>query len=509
MPAEYEAVIGLEVHAQLRTETKLFCGCLTRFGASPNTQVCEICVGLPGALPVVNEHALHLAVRAGYALGCEVQRKSQFARKNYFYPDLAKGYQISQFDHPLNVGGFLDVALEGPEDKTGGSDVKPDGSAKPHRMQTRRIRINRIHVEEDAAKNIHGAEGRGVTLVDFNRAGVPLIEIVSEPELRSAEEAEAYLRNLREVLVFAGISDGNLEEGSFRCDANVSVRPAGTTKLGTRVELKNINSFRFVRQAIQFEVARQIAQRTAGAEVVQETRTWNERDATTRSMRGKEEAHDYRYFPDPDLPWVAFSTEELDRQHALVPELPQAKRARFVGEFGLTPYDAKVLTAHPGLAHYFDSCMTELRQRLGEVQSKKLGKSLANLMQSELAPKVEYAGSGAEVPLGPAEVAEILIMVEEATISKTMAKKLTLRAIETGLSPKALAEREGFIQVRDEGAIVDLVRQILADNPQQVAQVREGKTKVIGFFVGQTMKAMGGKADPALVQKILRKELSS
>jgi aspartyl-tRNA(Asn)/glutamyl-tRNA(Gln) amidotransferase subunit B len=484
MAVQYEAVIGLEVHAQLLTRSKLFCGCNTEFGAAPNTQVCPVCLGLPGSLPVPNREALHLGLRAGLALGCEIERNSRFARKNYFYPDLAKGYQISQFELPLNAAGTLRIEGDGGE---------------------RDVHITRIHIEEDAAKNIHGAGGDD-TLVDFNRAGVALIEIVGAPDLRSSSEAESYLRKLRDVLVFAGVNDGNLEEGSFRCDANVSIKPVGQKELGTRTELKNINSFKFVKKAIEHEIERQEIVLSGGGKIVQETRTWNEAQGKTISMRSKEDAHDYRYFPDPDLPTLVVSEAELSRARASVPELPAAMRARFEKELGLTAYDAGVLTAHPRVASYFEEATATFIAASKEAR-EAAGKRVANFVQSEVLRHVSTEGLKATFPVTAAALGGLLACVASGQITGKMAKDVFEAMRETGKdAPTIIAER-GFVALSDTGAIEQAIQGVLAANEKQVAQYKAGNPKLFGFFVGQVMKATKGSANPALVNDLLKKLL--
>jgi len=481
----YEPVIGLEVHAQMRSRTKLFCGCPTDYGAPPNEHTCPVCLALPGALPVPNAKAIELAVQAGLALECDVASHSVFARKNYFYPDLPKGYQISQFELPLNGKGHLDIEVDG---------------------ETKRIGITRIHVEEDAAKNIHGVGSSAVTLVDFNRGGTPLVEIVSDPDLRSAEEAEAYLRKLRDLLMFIGVNDGNLEEGSFRCDANVSIRPVGQEELGTRAELKNINSFRFVKKAIEHEIARQEGVLQSGGTVVQETRTWSEGQGKTISMRGKEEAHDYRYFPDPDLPPIAVTEERIEELRAALPELPAAKRVRWQEELGLTEYDAGVLSGHPEVAKYFEEASSLFVEQSGK-KSKDAGKMVGNFVQAEVLRHVATDGLEALFPVAPSAISELLGYVEDGTINGKIAKKVFASMVETGTAPKAIIEAQGLAQVTDTGAIEEEVRRILEASPSQVAQYKEGKTNVIGYFVGQVMKATQGAANPKAVNEILRRLL--
>jgi aspartyl-tRNA(Asn)/glutamyl-tRNA(Gln) amidotransferase subunit B len=486
MVGTYEAVIGLEVHAQLLTKSKLFCGCDTSFGAAPNTQVCPVCLGLPGALPAPNARALHLAMRAGLALGCEIERHSRFARKNYFYPDLAKGYQISQFELPLNRDGKLIIESEGGE---------------------REVSITRAHVEEDAAKNIHGAGGSAETLVDFNRAGVALIEIVGGPDLRTSAEAESYLRRLREVLLFAGVNDGNLEEGSFRCDANVSIRPRGTTKLGTRTELKNINSFRFVRKAIDYEIERQKIVLSSGGTIVQETRTWNDALGKTLSMRTKEEAHDYRYFPDPDLPPLVVTEAMYQAARDSVPELPRQMRERFQADFGLTPYDATVLTAHPELARFFEHAAEVCRAKGGETK-QAAAKRVANFIQAEVLRYTNTEGLHASFPATAPQVGALCALVQGGSISGKMAKDVFEVMRETKQDPDVIVAEKGLAQVSDTGAIEGAVREVLAKNTKQVEQYKAGNEKLFGFFVGQVMKATKGSANPALVNDVLKKLLS-
>ncbi len=481
MATAYEPVIGLEVHAQLRSKTKLFCGCSTEYGAPPNSQTCPVCLGLPGALPVPNAAAIEMAVVAGLALGCEVRPNSRFARKNYFYPDLPKGYQISQFELPLNEKGQLEIEVDGKKKVVG---------------------ITRIHVEEDAAKNLHGAGGGHNSLVDFNRGGTPLIEIVGEPELRSADEAEAYLRKLRDLLMFLGVNDGNLEEGSFRCDANVSIRPVGQEKLGTRTELKNINSFRFVRRAIEHEIVRQEAVLSSGGVVVQETRGWNEATGKTYSMRSKEEAHDYRYFPDPDLPPLVVSEARIAELRAEMKETPDQLRARWQTQLGITEYDAQVLTGHPRIAAFYERCV-ELSPALGT----DAGKKVANFIQAELLRVVETDGLEARFPVTEADVAELLALVQDATINGKIAKSVFEKMVATGKSARVIVDAEGLAQVKDTSAIEAECQRVVEANADKVAQYRAGKAALFGFFVGQVMKATKGQANPQLVNDVLKKLL--
>ncbi|MDD9944293.1 MAG: Asp-tRNA(Asn)/Glu-tRNA(Gln) amidotransferase subunit GatB [Myxococcales bacterium] len=487
MAGAFETVIGLEVHSQLLTQSKLFCGCPARFGAQANEHVCPVCLGLPGALPVPNGAAVDMAMRAALALGCQVRTQSVFERKNYFYPDLAKGYQISQFALPLSEHGELSVEVDG---------------------ATRTVSIVRIHMEEDAAKNIHGVGSGTDTLVDFNRAGVPLIEIVSGPDLRSAAEAEAYLRRLREVLMFCGVNDGNLEEGSFRCDANVSIRPVGQQQLGTRTELKNINSFRFVRKAIEYEVSRQKAVVSGGGTIVQETRTWLESSATTVSMRSKEEAMDYRYFPDPDLPPLQVDEARVDAVRAALPELPVDKRARYVATMGLTESDAGVMTGHPEIACYFEGVVSELCKQLGNgAKLASVGKRVANFIQSEALRYVQTEGLAASLPGAPEALAELLALVEDGTVSGKMAKSVFSDMVQSGRSARALVDEKGLSQVSDAGQLESVIRDVLASSPDNVAAYRGGKTGLLGWFVGQVMKATKGAANPKLANELLRKLL--
>jgi aspartyl-tRNA(Asn)/glutamyl-tRNA(Gln) amidotransferase subunit B len=475
--AAWQAVIGLEVHAQLLTQTKLFCACATSFGAPPNTHVCPTCLGLPGALPALNGEAVRMAVKAALALGCTIRETSRFARKNYFYPDLPKGYQISQFDEPLAEGGIVEI---------------PSSTAE---SGIRRARILRIHMEEDAGKNLHGIGGRSI--VDLNRAGVPLVEIVGEPDLRSPAEAAAYLRVLREVLVFLGVNDGNLEEGSFRCDANVSIRPVGDETLGTRVELKNINSFRFVEKAIASEIERQSDLRETGGRVVAETRGWDEKTGTTYSLRSKETAQDYRYFPEPDLAPMVVSEVFVARTRAEVPELPRAKRGRFEAELGLAPNAASVLTQHPRVASFFEEAATLHGDPV----------KVANFVQSEVLRDVTTQGLTATFPASPRQIADLLMLVDKGQISGKQAKELYARLRGTDAAPSALASELGMAQVTDPGAIEAVCAEIIAQNPKQTEQLRSGKVGLFGFFVGQVMKATKGSANPQLVNDTLKRLL--
>ncbi len=477
--ARYEPVVGLEVHVQLLTRSKLFCACANRFGAPPNTLVCPVCLALPGALPVLNRQAVTLALRAALALGCRVNETSVFERKNYFYPDLPKGYQISQYASPLAVQGSLGIAAAGGE---------------------KRVRIARLHMEEDAGKLLHegfswSEEKSGV---DLNRAGVPLVEIVSEPELAGPEEAHAYLTALRAVLLFAEVSDGNMEEGSLRCDANVSVRPRGATALGTRTEIKNLNSFRHVARAIEHEVARQVALVESGHAVVQETRLWNAERGETAPMRSKEDAHDYRYFPEPDLPPLVVDAEWLEAVRRSLPELPAERRRRFVAAYALPEYDAGVLTQERELADYFEAAARES----GEP------KLASNWIMTELLRKLkEDPRPLAQLKVGPLALGELVKLVATGRISGKTAKDVFERMWTSGEAATAIVEREGLAQLDDEGALQAAVAEVIAASPEQVASYRGGKAAALGWFVGQVMRRTGGRANPQRVGALLRQAL--
>jgi aspartyl-tRNA(Asn)/glutamyl-tRNA(Gln) amidotransferase subunit B len=477
----YEPVIGLEVHCQLLTATKIFCSCRNRFGDEPNTNVCPVCLGLPGALPVLSRHAVTLAIRAALATHCTVQPTSIFARKNYFYPDLPKGYQISQYELPLATEGYVEIPSAG---------------------AFRRVRLQRIHMEEDAGKLLHdglawSAEKSGV---DFNRSGVPLIEIVSHPDMRSSEEAYDYLSALKAVLLYAEVSDCNMEEGSLRCDANVSVRPRGSEAFGTRAEIKNLNSFRNVARAIDHEIARQVALIDSGGRIVQETRLWNADRNETVSMRSKEEAHDYRYFPEPDLPPLVVDAAWIEEVRRSLPELPAEKRRRFVAEYGVPDYDAGVLTLSREVADYY------------ETVAKAGGnpKAASNWVMTEVLRKLKEDDRPlAACPVKPAGLAEMIQMIDAGTISGKIAKEVFERMWTGGEGARTIVEREGLTQVSDESAIQAAVDAVVAASPEQVATYKKGKTNTIGWFTGQVMKRTGGKANPQLVNALLKKALDS
>jgi aspartyl-tRNA(Asn)/glutamyl-tRNA(Gln) amidotransferase subunit B len=470
----YEPVIGLEVHVQLATHSKTFSPSATTFGAPPNSLTDPTVLGLPGALPVLNRAAVQFAVRLGLASGCTIRRRSRFARKHYFYPDLPKGYQISQYDEPICEGGAVHFLLDG----------------EPHQ-----VRLARIHLEEDAGKNLHQAGP--TSRVDLNRAGVPLCEIVSEPDLRSAEEAAEYMRAIRQLVRYLGISDGNMEEGSLRCDANVSIRPIGDMALGTRVELKNINSFRFVQKAIEFEIGRQARVLDGGGTVVQETRLWDADAGVSQAMRSKEEANDYRYFPDPDLPPLVIDDDLLEHCRKKLPELPAARYARFVGQHGLSPEDARSLTSERPLADYFDATLAAYGDPAG-------AKPIANWIQSELLRELNRDGQDiAACPVAPAALARLVTLIEDRTISGKIAKDVFAKMYAGAGTADEIVARDGLQQISDEGALEALVQTIIDAHPQHVAGFRAGKDKLLGFFVGQVMRETKGRANPQLVNELL------
>ncbi|MGE3153676.1 MAG: Asp-tRNA(Asn)/Glu-tRNA(Gln) amidotransferase subunit GatB [Nitrospiraceae bacterium] len=473
----YEVVVGVEVHAQLRTDSKMFCGCSTTFGAAPNTLVCPVCLGLPGSLPVVNRAAVEMAIRAGLALNCTIETASRFARKNYFYPDLPKGYQISQYESPICANGWLDIRT---------------------RAAAKRVRIRRAHLEEDAGKNVHET-GTLSSRIDLNRAGTPLLEIVTEPDLRSPDEVVAYLKALRDLLVYLGVCDGNMEEGSFRCEPNLSLRPVGQVAYGTKVELKNINSFKFAKDAMEYEIKRQAKVLEEGGTIQQETRLWDLEKGQTAVMRSKEEAHDYRYFPDPDLLPLTIDPAWIEALRATLPELPEAKQSRFVSDYGLPEYDAQVLTGSKALADYFETCVRLFPQP----------KTISNFVMGELLRELNQSGLSADrSPVTPERLAELLQLVERGVISLKVARDTFPDLYRSGVSPEQLVQEKGLTQVSDEGALGRILDEVLAKNPAQVAQYKSGKTQVLGFLVGQAMKASGGKANPAKVNEMLREKLA-
>ena len=473
---EFEAVIGLEVHAQLLTASKIFCSCSAEFGAAPNSHVCPVCLGMPGSLPVLNRRVVEFAVKLALATNARVNPVSVFARKNYFYPDLPKGYQISQYEHPLAEGGYIEIEVDG---------VK------------KRIGLVRIHMEEDAGKLIHD-ETRPVSYVDFNRTGVPLLEIVSKPDMRSPEEAVAYLKKLRSILRYLEICDGNMEEGSLRCDANVSVRPRGSDTFGTKVELKNMNSFKHVQRALDYEIKRQIALILDGKEVIQETRLFDASRGVTQSMRGKEEAHDYRYFPDPDLVPVEIDKAFVEEVRKTLPELPDEKKARFIEEYQLPAYDAEIITSSRRLAEFFEAC----------VRLFPKPKLISNWIMTEVLRELNREGKEIdETKLTPENFTELLRLLDEGVISSTVAKKVFAEVYATGRSPREIVEEKGLKQESDEAALLEVCQKVLEAHPKEVEKYRKGKKNVIGFFVGQVMRETRGKANPKLVNQLLTKLL--
>jgi aspartyl-tRNA(Asn)/glutamyl-tRNA(Gln) amidotransferase subunit B len=497
----YEVVIGVEVHAQLRTKSKLFCGCGTMFGLTANSQTCPLCLGLPGTLPVLNQAAVEMAVRAGLALNCTIAANNLFARKNYFYPDLPKGYQISQYEAPICEHGWIEIAA---------SEGK------------RRVRIRRAHLEEDAGKSVHVAGMNGSRL-DLNRAGTPLLEIVTEPDLRSADEVVAYLKSLRDVLMYQDVCDGDMEKGNFRCEPNLSLRPLGQKEFGTKVEMKNINSFKFVKDAIEYEIKRQTKVLSDGGKINQETRLWNLDRGETAVMRSKEEAHDYRYFPDPDLVPLKLEKEWIEGCRKHVTELPAARLQRFIRDqeiiqasweqpesalpprrfvpqpgYGLSEYEAGVLTASKGIADYFEACVKLFNQP----------KTVSNWVMGELSRELNNSGTDASAsPVSPERLVSLLQMVDKGTISLKVAREIFPEVYSSGKTPEQIVQEKGLIQVSDEGALDTIIDEVLAKNPTQVAQFKEGKQQVLGFLVGQVMKASGGKANPGKVNELLRKKL--
>ncbi len=482
----YEAVIGLEVHVQLATRTKIFCGCPTSFGAAPNTNVCPVCLGLPGALPVLSREAVELAIRGALALNCSIRPVSRFARKNYFYPDLPKGYQISQYDEPFAERGWLDIPAAGGDGETGA---------------TRRIRVTRVHMEDDAGKSQHEGfrDSSQYTYVDLNRSGTPLIEIVSEPDMRSSDEAFAYLSELKSNIQFVQASTCDMEKGHLRCDANVSVRLRGEEKLGTKVEVKNLNSFRFLKQAIDYEISRQIGVLESGGRIHQETRLYNPDTGATAGMRSKEEAHDYRYFPEPDLAPLRIGAKWLGEIRAAMPELPAARRARFRGDYGLREYDAVVLTASRAIADYYEEAALEAGD----------AKIAANWVMGDLAGLLKAEGRDIESsPIPPKQLGELVGMVVRGELTGKLGKDVLAKMFSSGDSAATIVEREGLKTIGDSGALEKIVDEVLAANPKQVEQYKAGKTGLMGFLVGQAMKASRGQANPAALNELLKSRLN-
>jgi aspartyl-tRNA(Asn)/glutamyl-tRNA(Gln) amidotransferase subunit B len=484
----WEAVIGLEVHAQLKTVSKIFCACSTAFGAEPNANTCPVCLGLPGALPVLNRQVVHYAGKAALALNLSISTSSIFARKNYFYPDLPKGYQISQYDRPFSERGFVEFLTS-----------ERDEGGRPVEWKTKRVGLTRMHIEEDAGKSLHeGVPDTSKSYVNLNRAGTPLCEIVSDPDFRTSWEAYDYLTYLRRLLRYVDVCDGNMEEGSLRCDANVSVRRAGETKLGTRTELKNINSMRFLQRAIDYEIDRQIAVIESGGTIVQETRLWNERENKTYTMRSKEDAHDYRYFPEPDLPPLEVNAALIEQWRAEMPELPEAKRQRFVSEYGLAMDEAGTLIAERELAAYYEAA----------AKTANNPRAAANWVLSELLRELKNSNKSIAESTTPAEHLGALIrLIDDGTISGKIAKDVFAEMWATGRAPDAIIEEKGLVQITDAGAIEKVVGEVIAANPKQVEAYRAGRTALVGFFVGQVMKLSGGKANPQAVNEIVKAKL--
>jgi len=477
--SDFEGVMGLEVHAHLLTDSKIFCGCSTKFGAEPNSHTCPTCMGLPGALPVLNKKVVDFAIKLGLALHCTVNRKSIFARKNYYYPDLPKGYQISQYEEPICENGYLDIYLNG---------------------DTKRIRVNRVHMEEDAGKLVHEntIETSTYSLVDYNRSSTPLLEIVSEPDMGTPEEAVAYLKALRDVLIYLEICDGNMEEGSFRCDANVSVKKKDASELGTRAELKNLNSFRSIERSLVYEIERQIDVIMSGGRVIQETRLFNVDDGITYSMRGKEEAHDYRYFPEPDLLPLIVDEQWISEIRQGLPELPMEKMERFMKDYGLPRYDVEILVSDKELSCYFEETIKLFPEP----------KTVSNWIMTELLREFKDGNiSPKDSPLPPSILAELLSLIKDETISIKIGKEIFPELYKSGISPKRLVEQKGLLQISDESAIIATIDRIIDRFPKEVSDFRGGKDKLLGFFVGQVMKEMKGKANPKLLNELLVRRL--
>ncbi len=476
-PMKYEAVIGLEVHAQMATDTKIFCGCSTKFGSEPNSQTCPVCIGMPGVLPVLNKKAVECAIKTGLAVQSKISAYSRFARKNYFYPDLPKGYQVSQYELPICEGGHIEIVIDG---------------------EVKRIGLTRIHMEEDAGKNIH--EGGGpYSFVDLNRTGVPLMEIVSEPDIRTPAEAAAYMKKLRAILRYLEVCDGNMEQGSLRCDANVSVRPIGQKELGVKVELKNINSFRYVEKALEYEIKRQINVIESGGKIVQETRLFDSSTGVTQSMRSKEEAHDYRYFPEPDLVPIVPSEAWIEKIRQALTELPDAKRERFVTKYSLPEYDAELLTTDKTVADWYETAVLAGGQP----------KAVSNWMMGELTKMLNDENKSIEnCPIKPEHLAGMLKLIDNGTISGKIAKTVFEEMYKTGKNADAVVKEKGLVQISDEGAIEKAVDEVLSKSAQEIERFKAGDEKLMGFFVGQVMKATKGKANPQMLNELLRKKLS-
>ncbi|MFE1745732.1 Asp-tRNA(Asn)/Glu-tRNA(Gln) amidotransferase subunit GatB [Coleofasciculus sp. H7-2] len=485
---QYEAIIGLETHCQLSTETKIFCNCSTEFGATPNQNVCPVCMGMPGVLPVLNQKVLEYAVKAGLALNCAIAPDSKFDRKQYFYPDLPKNYQISQYDLPIAEHGSLEIELT-------------DADGNPIR---KKIGITRLHMEEDAGKLVHaGSErlsGSTYSLVDYNRTGIPLIEIVSEPDIRSGVEAAEYAQEVRRIVRYLGVSDGNMQEGSLRCDVNISVRPVGQKEFGTKVEIKNMNSFNAIQRAIDYEIDRQIEAIESGERIIQETRLWEEGSQRTVSMRTKEGSSDYRYFPEPDLTPMQVPAEQLSKWKSELPELPAQKRHRYESELGLSAYDARVLTDDKSVSEYFEAA----------IAAKANPKQAANWVMGDISAYLNTAKLNiAEIALKPQILAELISLIEDGTISGKIAKEILPELLSKGGSAKELVESKGVKQISDKGELEKIINEVLAANPKELEQYRSGKTKLLGFFVGQVMKQTGGQADPKLTNQMMAQKLNS
>ncbi|MDF2635957.1 MAG: Aspartyl/glutamyl-tRNA(Asn/Gln) amidotransferase subunit [Pelosinus sp.] len=477
---DYEIVIGLEIHTELKTNSKIFCGCSTKFGSEQNTNVCPVCLGLPGVLPVINEKVVEFAVKAGLALNCEILPFSKFDRKNYYYPDLPKNFQTSQYDLPIAINGHLDIEVNG---------------------ETKRINITRIHMEEDAGKLVHSGatiSSSDSALVDYNRTGVPLLEIVSEPDIRSAEEARAYLEKVKAILEYLDISDCKMEEGSLRCDANISLRPHGQTTLGTKAEIKNLNSFRSVQRGIEYEVIRQEEILDDGGRVIQETRTWDENKGITASMRNKEQAHDYRYLPEPDLVPIVVDPARVEDIRANLPELPDARKQRLMNDHGLSDYDASIITASKAVADYFDQ----------SVQNNGEAKAVANWLMGEVSKHLNSEGiTILECPVSPKQLTELLALIEKGTISSKIAKTVFEEMWSSRKDAEVIVKEKGLVQISDSSEIIAIVEGVIASNPQSVADYKAGKDKAIGFLVGQIMKQTKGRANPDMVNTLLRERL--